>query len=144
MSLSIRIDGLDELRAAMVGLEDKVNGAVSDAIAETALAIKAEVVARIQRGPATGRIYKKTKPKRTHQASAPGEAPMTDLGDLAGSVDDDISPMAATVGSRLAYAAYLEHGTRRMAARPVWRPVAEKQGKEFRKRVVDNIAEVTR
>lgn len=142
MSLSIRVEGLAELRAAMAGLEAKIDGAVSDAIAETALAIEADVVTRIQRGPASGRIYKRRGV--THQASAPGEAPMSDTGALAGSVYNDISPMAATVGSRLAYAAYLEHGTRRMAARPVWRPVAEKQGKEFRRRVVENIAEVTR
>lgn len=142
MSLSIRVEGLDELRAAIVGLEEKIDGAVSDAIAETALAIEAEVVTRIQRGPASGRTY--TRRGVTHQASAPGEAPMSDTGALAGSVYNDISPMMATVGSRLAYAAHLEAGTRRMAARPVWRPVAEKQGREFRKRVLQNIAEVTR
>lgn len=142
MSLNIRLEGLAELRTAMAGLEAKIDGAVSDAIAETALAIKAEVVTRIQRGPATGRIYKRRGV--THQASGPGEAPMSDTGALAGSVYEDISPMLATVGSRLAYASYLEEGTRRITPRRVWRPVAEKQAREFRKRVVDNIAEVTR
>ena len=69
---------------------------------------------------------------------------MTDTGRLVSSVYVDPGRLSATVGSRLAYAAYLEYGTRRMGARPVWRPVAEKEAKEFRKRIIENLKRAAR
>ena len=61
-----------------------------------------------------------------HQASAPGEAPATDTGRLMGSIYfDREGPLTATVGSKLAYAEWLEYGTSRMAPRPYFRPAVE-------------------
>lgn len=137
MSINIKVEGLDELRAALAATD--FDGAVSDAIAETALELESRVVRAIQRAPATGRIYQKYKPKRTHQASAPGQPPATDTGALAGSVYSDISPGMATIGSRLAYASYLEYGTRRMAPRPIWAPEAERAREALRDRIIENL-----
>lgn len=142
MSLRVQIEGIGELRAAMRGLEAQLDEAVGDAIAETALAMERDVVMRIRSGPASGRIYKRGGV--SHRASAPGEAPMSDTAALMGSVYSDIGPMSATVGSRLAYSAYLEYGTRRMAPRPVWTPIAEEQADLLRQRVIDNLNEVLR
>lgn len=144
MTIRIEIAGIEELRRAFSNLDEVFDAAVADAVEDTVYEIDGEVKRRIARGPATGAVYEKYNPRRTHQASAPGEAPMTDTGRLVSSVYVDPGRLSATVGSRLAYAAYLEYGTRRMGARPVWRPVAEKEAKEFRKRIIENLKRAAR
>lgn len=144
MTIRIEIAGIEELRRAFSNLDEVFDAAVADAVEDTVYEIDEQVKNRIARGPATGRVYEKYNPRRTHQASAPGEAPMTDTGRLVSSVYVDPGRLSATVGSRLAYAAYLEYGTRRMGARPVWRPVAEKEAKEFRKRIIENLKRAAR
>lgn len=144
MTIRIEIAGIEELRRAFSNLDEVFDAAVADAVEDTVYEIDGEVKRRIARGPATGAVYEKYNPRRTHQASAPGEAPMTDTGRLVSSVYVDPGRLSATVGSRLAYAAYLEYGTRRMGARPVWRPVAEKETKEFRKRIIENLKRAAR
>lgn len=144
MTIRIEIAGMEELRRAFSNLDEVFDAAVADAVEDTVYEIDGEVKRRIARGPATGRVYEKYNPRRTHQASAPGEAPITDTGRLVSSVYVDPGRLSATVGSRLAYAAYLEYGTRRMGARPVWRPVAEKEAKEFRKRIIENLKRAAR
>ena len=98
----------------------------------------------MQRGQKSGRTYKKSDPNRTHKASAAGEAPATDTGELAGSVAvveggrGRIGPVVF-VGSDLDYAEWLEFGTRDMAERPWLRPAVEKNRPLFRKRLVNAI-----
>lgn len=115
----------------MADVSSGMREAAIDAVAETALAIDAGVKLKIQRDPASGKIYQKYSPRRTHQASAAGQAPATDTGNLVGSIHTDIQGLRASVGSRLAYAAYLEYGTRTIAPRPAWEPVVEAERIKF-------------
>jgi len=56
-----------------------------------------------------------------HVASAPGESPAIDSSNLVGSIHTIFpSTLEAKIGTPVAYAAFLESGTSRMAARPVW------------------------
>lgn len=72
----------------------------------------------------SGRIYKRRGV--THQASAPGEAPATDMGNLRASYHvSRPSADAREVGTHAGYAPDLENGTRRMAARPHLGPAFE-------------------
>lgn len=57
-----------------------------------------------------------------HQASAPGEAPATMLGDLRTSYKFIVKDDYAMVGSPLKYALALEKGTSTMAPRPLLKP----------------------
>lgn len=139
MSIRIEIEGLDALRKEFTNLDRQFDIAVQDAIEDTALEIRNKIVTAIQRGPKSGRVYEKYKPRRTHQASAPGQPPATDTGRLVGSIYMDIDPMTATVGSRLVYAQYLEYGTRKMAPRPIWVPTANTEGDRLRERIVENL-----
>lgn len=62
----------------------------------------------INTGGRSGRIYKRGK-GRTHQASAPGEPPKTDLGGLSASLGfDHLGPGRYVVGSTVSYAPLLE------------------------------------
>lgn len=87
-------------------------------------------VTSIQNSPATGEVY--TRGNITHRASAPGEAPATDTGQLVQNITvkkEDI--MHYTVGSRkdAPHGFWLEFGTSRMDARP-WLTPAYQQGKK--------------
>jgi len=142
VTIKIEIEGLDALRKEFSNMDRQFDIAVSDAIEDTALQVRNRIVKAIQSGPATGRVYEKYNPRRTHQASAPGQPPMTDTGRLVGSIYMDIDPMTATVGSRLIYAAYLEFGTRKMRPRPIWVKTAESEGAKLRERIIENLRRV--
>lgn len=81
--------------------------------------LKADLLNR----PGTGRIYARGN-GRTHQASAPGETPARDSGNLINrtqadsAVRRDGDDLVGRVVENTEYAAKLETGTERMAARP--------------------------
>lgn len=133
---TIKLEGSKELQAALRNMTEEVRGEVSKAVIGTAMELRGDVVKSIQRGPASGTTYQKYNPRRTHTASAPGQPPMTDTGRLAKNIQfDKVNDLTATVGSDVAYAAYLEFGTSRMAARPYFRPATEKIRDKFNKRL---------
>lgn len=66
-------------------------------------------------GPKSGKLYKRYNPRRVHQASAPGQAPASDLRTLALSFTSEQTKINQyayknTVGSSLVYAAALQYG----------------------------------
>jgi len=99
-----------------------------------ALIIAGEVVATearrsVQNSPRGGVTYQKYKPRRTHKASAAGEAPATDLGFLVRSITTEADPANARVfvlcaHSIAPYAKDLEYGdmSRNLQPRPFMRP----------------------
>jgi HK97 gp10 family phage protein len=102
---------------------------VDTAVAETALAAAEDAKASMLTGK-SGRIYRRGTVG--HQASAPGETPAIDTGDLIGSITTaELGPMehAVTVGAE--YAVHLEYGTRHMEARPFLRPALERSRETF-------------
>jgi len=122
------ITGDRELIEAMRHATADVLEGVARAVTASALGLQGDVKQRVIREPATGIIYEKTNPTRTHQASAPDEAPATDTGRLAGSIDfDAVDKFTATVGSNLVYAAALEFGvpSRNLEPRPYFTPAVE-------------------
>ena len=134
--VTLNLDGISQLQAALGAYGEKAEAELSKAIDATGLELRGDIVKRYQRGPKTGVTYRKYNPNRTHTASAPGEAPATDTGRLASSVDyKRDGKLAATVGSLVVYAAMLEFGTGRIDPRPAWVPATETMRPKFRKRV---------
>lgn len=72
--------------------------------------------------PGTGRVYRLSNPTRTHQASAPGQPPATDLGKYAASIgqglERDAIGLVEKVGTNDKRGPWLELGTRTIAPRP--------------------------
>ena len=126
-TVEIKIEGLAAALAKVDAMPADIERAVQEGLLAVALVARNDAVRRVLRGPKTGRIYQKTNPKRTHQASAPGESPATDLGALAGSILAEPAPgeLAANLVARQPYAVHLEYGTTRMAPRPFLRPAAD-------------------
>lgn len=142
--VKITITGTKEVRAALENITDEIRTEVSKVVIGTALELQGNIKKSIQRGPASGRSYQKYNPRRTHQASAPGQAPATDTGRLANSIFfDQEGLLSATVGSNLIYALYLEYGTTKMAARPYFRPAVEAMRPKFEKRLEAAIRRAT-
>lgn len=107
-----------------------------------ALIVAGEVVATearrsVQNSPRGGRTYEKYSPRRTHKASAAGEAPATDLGFLVRSITTEVDESNLTVYVLSAhaiapYAKVLEYGSMAggIQPRPFLRPALRKKEKE--------------
>lgn len=88
------------------------------------------VVESIRGGTKSGIVYRRYNPFRIHQASAPGQAPADDLGNLANSYSLSFTKLnqfvfSATVSSYALYAARLEYGDGPLLARPHLTPAVE-------------------
>lgn len=145
MSVTLRIEGADALSRAIARLDREAQKEVKKAIDATGLSLRGSVVKKYQRGPATGQIYEKYSPRRTHQASAPGEAPATDTGRLANSVTvEDIGPLTIEVGTDVEYGPWLEFGTRTIEPRPNWVPSVQEEEPKYVKRIEAAIRRASR
>lgn len=142
MTASLTIEGADDVAEALKKYGARAEAEIAKAVTATAMIINRDIKKRIQRGPKTGRTYTNRGANKggSHQASAPGESPATDTGTLVSSITfRQGNKLTADVESRLAYATYLEFGTRNMAARPAWIPATEQARPEFARRVADAI-----
>lgn len=103
-------------------------------------AVKTRMVERIMNPPKTGRIYRRNTV--SHQASAPGESPASDTGRLAGSITTsyDAPNITGYVNVATEYAAALEFGTPRVAARPYARVSLAEKVEEIRADIAAEIA----
>lgn len=133
--MSIKLVGEAELVAALRKYAQDAKEEIEKAIRATALNVEGDAVKSMQRGAKSGRKYRLYQPNRNHQASAPGEAPSTDTGQLVGSIRTVDKAVASYVGSDLDYAEYLEFGTMDMQERPWLRPAVEKNRPFFSKRL---------
>jgi HK97 gp10 family phage protein len=101
-----------------------VGNAINEAHEKAGIVIKNELVRGLTTGKRSGRIY--TIRGKNHQASAAGEMPAKLSGKLAASVDYKTRNKVLVIGEGAGYAAYLELGTSKMAARPHLRKVVDK------------------
>ncbi len=95
---------------------------------EAAILVRNNTVEALS-GSRSGRVYRVPGTSVTYVASAPGEPPAVQLGDLRKSVKFGVEvedgSVVGFVGSELDKAPMLEYGTRNMAARPWLRPSFE-------------------
>jgi hypothetical protein len=108
---------------------DRPTGPVARDLERRAIRVETEAK-RLVHQPGTGRVYRKTNPRRIHRASAPGQPFATDIGVAAASITHGIGRDAqgiyAVVGSGLRKFKFLELGTRFMRPRPVLRRALRK------------------
>lgn len=120
MTARVRVD-----RRALERLVRERNGPAGQALRRTAILVEG-TAKRLASTPGRGRWYFRTRPDRWHRASAPGDPPAPDLGNLRRSIthelDIDERGLLARVGSPLFYSFYLELGTVKMEPRPFLRP----------------------
>lgn len=128
--------GAGNLSASIEQLMKAFPDAIDNAVKSTALTVQNHARVSIQREQSAGVVYQRGGV--THQASAPGDAPNTDTGALVSSIIAEYPRKGvAFVGTSKAYGAYLEFGTRNMAARPWLRP-AKAQGQQELPKAITN------
>lgn len=136
MTKAIRIEGEKELIAALKKFGADGEREIDKVVQATGIEIRGDIVKMYQRSTPTGRVYKKSSPRRTHRASAPGEPPATDTGRLASSVRyKKVAQGSAEVDTQVKYGAWLEFGTLRIAKRPAWLPASEAARPKFKDRL---------
>ena len=111
--------------------------------------IRGEAIKSIQAGAKSGIVYEKYNPRRSHRASAPGQAPASDTGNLVSKIIvKQKSKNITNVESNADYSAFLEYGTSKMEPRPFMLPAFEKSKKPIInavfKRVKNKIEEYTK
>jgi hypothetical protein len=98
----------------------------------------------IENTPKSGRVYRRRGV--THQASAPGEPPASDTGNLVNARRIDLHP--ETLSGKLIWSSehawFLEHGTRHMDARPWARRALFEKAEEVEAGIANEIMAVFR
>jgi HK97 gp10 family phage protein len=122
----------------------KVRAATVTALVRGTEAIREEAVTLINTGPKTGRVYRRNGV--VHRASAPGQSPAADTGDLANKIATsvDASALTGTVEFASGHAKMLEFGTRNIAPRPFARVAAAHKSVEIAKDAADEIGKALR
>lgn len=113
----------------MVAVLRDVPGAGEQALSKLGVRMESEIK-KILSEPGSGVVYQKYKPRRRHQASAPGEPPAVDLGKYRASwgwvVEKVGNGWQLLFGTSSELGEWLEFGTTRMEARPHLRVLAER------------------
>ena len=120
-----RIIGRAKLERAWVDKARKYEAAADAGLGAWAQIVRNAAVQAVQKGPKSGLVYFTGKVR--HQASAPGQAPATDTGNLVRSINWNVEArsLVADVFAAAPYAVFLELGTRHMAPRPFLVPALE-------------------
>lgn len=121
------LTGSKELKAALKRIGSNADKEIEAAVRITAQAVRVHAQRSIARGTKSGTVYDKTQPRRSHRASAPGEAPATDTQRLIGSIRANVTGTSASVIVNTVYAAALEFGTSTIEARPFLIPALERE-----------------
>jgi HK97 gp10 family phage protein len=133
--VSARFRGVDALKRRMEQRGRAATARMQVALEEAATIVQSEAQRLVADPPKSGRVYVKSRPRRIHRASAPGQAPATDLGNLIASIIVDRADLPRgriRIAATAAYAKHLEFGTRKMAPRPFLRRAL----REMRPRIV--------
>ena len=102
--------------------------------------IRTEAIKSIQTGAKSGVMYQKYNPRREHRASAPGQAPASDTGNLVSKITvKQKSLNVVHVESNADYSAFLEYGTSKMQPRPFMLPAFEKSKKPIINAVLNRV-----
>ena len=134
MTVTIKVEGNEALTRALKNISKEAEVRVDKALSATGLELRGDIVKRYNHGPATGESYRRGN--IVHQASAPGEAPMTDTGRLVGSVSFKKEPgLAVSVFTDVKYGPWLEFGTMDIKPRPAWEPAVEAMRPKYIKRM---------
>ena len=149
MDIKFRVTNLKKVLSQLENLDKQLEPEFQEIVKGGAQLIRGEAIKSIQTGAKSGVMYQKYNPRREHRASAPGEAPASDTGNLVSKIIVKQKTKNITnVESNADYSAFLEYGTSKMEPRPFMLPAFEKSKKPIInavfKRVKNKIEEYTK
>ena len=128
MSVTVRLSSNKAIDKVLERLKTQSEDYYKIMIAYAVNEVRNQALLGIQRTPKTGKTYKRKN--KTHTASSAGNPPAIDGGTLVNSIkyEYDMAKdiFRGEVSASTAYAADLEFGTVKMAARPFMQPALEK------------------
>ena len=80
MKVNIQVKNLKKVMGQLRKLDTQLKPDFQEIVKGGAQLIRGEAIKSIQTGSKSGIVYEKYNPRRTHRASAPGEAPASDTG----------------------------------------------------------------
>ena len=128
---TIKIKGLEPTLKNLRLLQNGLDKELTNVLRGGGQLIRGEAIRSIQTVPKSGRTYEKYNPRRTHKASAPGQAPASDTGNLVSQIMSVADGKNTLVESRAEYSKFLEFGTSKMLPRPFLFPASEKSTKKI-------------
>ena len=149
MDFTIKVTNLKKVLSQLNRLGKDMEVPFQEIVKGGGQLIRTEAIKSIQTGAKSGVIYQMYNPRREHRASAPGQAPASDTGNLVSKITvKQKSLNVVHVESNAEYSSYLEYGTSKMEARPFMFPAFEKSKKPILnavfKRVKNKIEEYTK
>ena len=130
MQINIKVKNLKKAMAQLQNLSKDIEPDFQEVVKGGAQVIRGEAIKSIQTGAKSGIVYEKYNPRRTHRASAPGQAPASDTGNLVSKIMvQQKDKNHVEVQSNADYSAFLEYGTSKMEPRPFMLPAFEKSKK---------------
>jgi len=149
MQINLKVKNLKKVLSQLNRLQKDMEVPFQEIVKGGGQLIRGEAIKSIQTGSKSGVMYQMYNPRREHRASAPGESPASDTGNLVSKIIvKQKSKDITSVESNADYSAYLEYGTSKMEARPFMLPAFEKSKKPIInavfKRVKNKIEEYTK
>ena len=142
MKIQVKVKGIKKAMDSLKSLEKDLEAPFRDVILGGAQLIRSEAVKSIMQGPKTGGIYEKYNPRRTHRASAPGQAPASDTGNLVSQIQvKSTNPDEVTVESGANYSKFLEFGTSKILPRPFLFPATERSRPKIQQAVFNKVVQ---
>lgn len=140
MDIKINVKNLKKVMSQLGRLNQDLEVPFQEVVKGGGQLIRAEAVKSIQSGAKSGIVYQKYNPRRQHRASAPGQAPASDTGNLVSKIRVKQKDKNTTqVESGADYSAYLEYGTSKMLPRPFLFPAFEKSRGKIAKAVFERV-----
>jgi len=130
MQINLKVSNIKKVLSQLKNLDKQLEPDFQEIVKGGAQLIRGEAVKSIQSGAKSGIVYEKYNPRRTHRASAPGQAPASDTGNLVSKIKvRQKNKDTVEVESGANYSAFLEYGTSKMQPRPFMLPAFEKSKK---------------
>ena len=140
MDIKFRVSNLKKVLSQLENLDKQLEPDFQEIVKGGAQLIRGEAIKSIQTGAKSGVMYQMYNPRREHRASAPGQAPASDTGNLVSKIIvKQKSKNITNVESNADYSAYLEYGTSKMQPRPFMLPAFEKSKKPILNAVFNRV-----
>ena len=140
MDIKFKVSNLKKVLSQLDKLEKDMEIPFQEIVKGGGQLIRTEAIKSIQTGSKSGVLYQMYNPRREHRASAPGQAPASDTGNLVSKIIvRQKSQDVTSVESNADYSAFLEYGTSKMDPRPFMLPAFEKSKKPILNAVFNRV-----
>lgn len=142
--MSMRVRNVSRLERRLRALPGRYRDEIGREIAVSLVELDAHAKTSIQGGGRSGRLYRRRS--IVHQASAPGEYPKTDTGQLVASLFFRMASdkLSGFFGSMLGYARHLELKAAEKGGRPWLSPTFQAKEAGIRARIREAVRKATR